>query len=76
MSVTLTVSEKTYQKLENAARSKGFKDVGKFLDEWEDIEFASRHEVVDRIIKFQTKMGEKYGVMPDSAELVREDRER
>ena len=76
MSVTLTVSEKTYQKLENVARRKGFEDVGKFLDEWEDLEFANRHEVVDRIVEFQTKMGEKYGVMTDSAELVREDREQ
>ena len=76
MSVTLTVSEKTYQKLENVARRKGFEDVGKFLDEWEDLEPANRHEVFDRIAEFQTKMGEKYGVMPDSAELVREDRER
>ena len=76
MSVTLTVSEKTYQKLENVARRKGFEDVGKFLDEWENIELANRHEVVDKIIEFQTRMGEKYGVMPDSAELVRENRER
>ena len=76
MSVTLTVSEKTYQKLENVARRKGFKDVGKFLDEWEDLELANRHEVVDRIVEFQIKMGEKYGVMPDSSKLVREDRER
>jgi len=76
MSVTLTVSEKTYQKLEDVARRKGFEDVEKFLDEWEDIELANRREVVDRIIKFQKKMGEKYGVMPDSTELLREDRER
>ncbi len=33
-------------------------------------------EVVDRILEFQNKMGEKYGVMPDSTELLREDRKR
>lgn len=76
MSVTISVSSETYQKLENVARRKGFDDVEKFLDDWEDDELAERREAVDRIIEFQTRMGEKYGVMPDSTELVREDRER
>ncbi len=76
MSVTLTISEKTYQKLKNVAQSKGFEDVEKFLDEWEELELANRREVVDRILEFQNKMGEKYGVMPDSTELIREDRMR
>ena len=76
MSVTLTVSEKTYQKLKNVANSKGFEDVEKFLNEWEELELANRRDVVDRILEFQNKMGEKYGVMPDSTELIREDRMR
>ncbi len=76
MSVTLTVSEKTYQKLKNVANSKGFEDVEKFLNEWEELELANRRDVVDRILEFQNKMGEKYGVMPNSTELIREDRMR
>jgi predicted house-cleaning noncanonical NTP pyrophosphatase (MazG superfamily) len=76
MSVTLTISEKTYQKLKNVAQSKGFEDMEKFLDEWEELELANRREVVDRILEFQNKMGEKYGVMLDSTELIREDRMR
>jgi len=76
MSVTLTISDKTYKKLKNVAQSKGFEDVEKFLDEWEELELANRREIVDRILEFQDKMGEKYGVMPDSTELVREDRRR
>lgn len=76
MSVTLTISDKTYQKLKTVANSKGFEDIEKFLDEWEELELANRREVVDRIIEFQNKMGEKYGVMPDSTELIREDRMR
>ena len=74
MSVTLTISEKTYEKLKTVANRKGFEDIEKFLDEWEELELANRREVVDRIIEFQNKMGEKYGVMPDSTELIREDR--
>ena len=76
MSVTLTISEATYEKLKNVAHSKGFADVEKFLNEWEELELANRREVVDKILEFQNKMGEKYGVMPDSTELVREDRRR
>ena len=76
MSVTLTISEKTYEKLKTVANSKGFEDIEKFLDEWEELELANRREVVDRIIEFQNKMGEKYGVMSDSTELIREDRMR
>lgn len=76
MSVTLTISDKTYEKLKIVANSKGFEDVEKFLDEWEELELANRREVVDRILEFQNKMGEKYGVMPDSTELIREDRMR
>jgi len=76
MSVTLTISEETYQKLKNIAQSRGFEDVGKFLDEWEELELANRREVVDSIRAFRRRMKEKYGVMPDSTELLREDRMR
>ncbi len=76
MSVTLTISDTTYKKLKNVAQSKGFEDVEKFLDEWEELELVNRREIVDRILEFQDKMGEKYGVMPDSTELIREDRLR
>ena len=76
MSVTITVSDETYQKLKTVAQSKGFEDVEKFLGKWEELELANRREVVDRILEFQNRMGEKYGVMPNSVELVREDRER
>ncbi|MGI8884216.1 MAG: hypothetical protein ACR2IA_08230 [Pyrinomonadaceae bacterium] len=76
MSVTLTVSEETFKKLKNIARSKGFEDVGKFLDEWEELESANRREVVDDILEFHEKMKNKYGVMSDSTEIIREDRMR
>ncbi len=76
MSVTITISDETYQKLKNVARSKGFEDVEKFLNEWKELELADRREVVDGIRAFRKKMKEKYGVMPDSTEILREDRMR
>ncbi|HXG82778.1 MAG TPA: hypothetical protein VNI84_02020 [Pyrinomonadaceae bacterium] len=76
MSVTITISDETYQKLKTVARSKGFDDVEKFLGEWEELELANRREVVDGILKFHEKMKEKYDVMEDSTETLREDRMR
>ncbi len=76
MSVTITVSDETYQKLKNVAESRGFEKVEEFLGEWDELERANRHKVVDDIIEFRQKMKEKYGVMPDSAEQIREDRMR
>jgi len=76
MSVTITVSDETYQKLKTVARIKGFEDVEKFLDEWKELELANRREVVDGILEFHEKMKEKYGVMENSIEILREDRMR
>jgi len=76
MSVTITVSEKTYQRLQSIAYNKGFENIENFLDQWEEPEASNRREVVDEILKFHEKMKEKYGIMPDSTEILREDRMR
>ena len=76
MSVTITISDKAYQKLQAVAQGRGFEKVEEFLDEWEELELASRREVVGRILEFHEKMKEKYGLMPDSTEILREDRMR
>ena len=87
MSITLTISEKTYQSLENQAQKRELESVEQFLEElteqFENEEAASRkneskkrREVVDGILEFQSKMKEKYGVMEDSTEMLREDRMR
>ncbi len=87
MSVTLTISEKTYQSLENQARKRELESVERFLEElteqfekeeaveWEK-ELERRREVGKEMREFRKKMREKYGVMPDSTELLREDRMR
>jgi predicted CopG family antitoxin len=83
VSKTLTISDETYEKLETLARFRAKENVEQLLDELEDADFiewqkelARRREVGNRIIKFQEKMREKYGVMQDSMEILREDRMR
>ncbi len=87
MSVTLTVSEKTYKSLEQQARRRELESVEQLLeklteqfaneeaDDWEK-ELERRREQGKRIREFRQKMKEKYGVMPDSTEIIREDRMR
>lgn len=87
MSVTLSISEKTYKSLEQQAHKRELESVEQFLEklteQFEEIEsvereekLAKRREVVDGIIAFRERMKEKYGVMPDSTEILREDRMR
>ena len=38
-------------------------------------ELARRHEVVASVRAFQAKMAQKYGVQPDSSEIIREARD-
>ena len=47
------------------------------LEEWErnDAEIEQRQEAGRRIDEIFARMSAKYGLMPDSAELVREDRD-
>jgi CCR4-NOT transcriptional regulation complex NOT5 subunit len=87
MSVTLTISDKTYQSLANLARQQEKETVEQFLEdltaqlereaasEWEK-ELERRREQVAKIKAFQKRMKDKYGVMPNSVDLIREDRNR
>lgn len=87
MSKTLIVSDKTYESLEHLAQRREMKTVEQFLEnlterlaaeeaaEWEK-ELERRREQVERIKAFQKQMAEKYGLMPDSTDLIREDRNR
>jgi hypothetical protein len=72
-----------YQQLELSAKQKGVpvesyaeNMLADGLSKLLEAELSRRSEIVDRILAFQKKMGEKYGVMEDSVELIREDRER
>ena len=87
MSVTLTISDKTYQSLENQAQKRELQSVEQFLEEltrqfeneeaveWEK-ELERRREVGKEMRKLREKIFKEHGIMPDSTELIREDRMR
>lgn len=87
MSVTLTISDKTYQTLEKQARKREMESVEQFLEEltgqfeseeataWEE-ELKRRREVGEKMRQLREKIFKEQGVMPDSTELIREDRMR
>jgi hypothetical protein len=83
MSVTLTVSDKTFQRLKATAKTEGKENVEQLLDEWSkrsdsvpDAELKERRMVAQKIKAFQQRMAEKYGTMADSTLFIREDRNR
>lgn len=78
MSRTLTISDELYERLESEARKRGVKTVEELLDRFESVEtdIAVRENVVRQIDLLRERLFARYGQMPDSVELVREDRSR
>ncbi|MDP9412140.1 MAG: hypothetical protein M3P70_16925 [Actinomycetota bacterium] len=76
MGRTLTISDKLYEELELDALRRGI-SVEQLLERWHrDDDMRRRRDAVDRAEQLQRELSTKYGEMRDSAELVREDRER
>lgn len=83
MSKTLTIPDKLYEALEDAARESGMaisveKYAEKLLAEVlisseEGIRY--RREMIDRIDALHKYMEERYGIVVDSVDLIREDRD-
>jgi len=78
MSRTLTISDKLYQRLEAEALARGFENVEQLLEDHASngSDFSQRRAVVDNIDRLRNRMFAMYGEMPDSTELIREDRSR
>ena len=78
MSRTLTISDELYDRLDSEARSRGLRSIENLLDEWgrsqEDL--RQRRDAVKKIDDLRENLFAKYGQMPDSTALVREDRAR
>ena len=74
---TLTISADLYDRLVAEAQLRGI-TIEQLLEEWErrDSELRRRQEAGRRADEIFDRMAAKYGMMPDSAELIREDRER
>jgi hypothetical protein len=78
MSQTLTISDTLYNRLEQAARERGFASIEQLLETWQafDAERQRRQQIVQRIDQVREQMFTTYGEMLDSVELLREDRAR
>ena len=78
MSRTLTISDELYSRLQEEARARGFSSVEQLLEQWSasQAEAPLRKEVVRKIDLLRDQLFAKYGQMPDSMDLLRQDRFR
>ena len=78
MSKTLSISDDLYERLEYVARQKGLKDIEQLLESWQSVEdnLHLRRTAVDKIDALRNRLFHKYGQMPDSVDLIRQDRAR
>lgn len=78
MSRTLTISDELYARLKAKARSRGLETVEEFLNglQMPEGESARREDVVREIDHLRERLFARYGQMPDSVDLLREDRAR
>jgi len=78
MSRTLTISDELYIHLESEAQSRGLDSIERLLDDWwqREGDLIRRKDVVRRIDALRDRLFATYGEMPDSIDLIREDRAR
>jgi hypothetical protein len=78
MSRTLTIPDALYARLEAAARARGLSSVEQLLEQWpfSNDELQPRQDVVRQIDALRERLFAKYGEMPDSVDLIRDDRTR
>ncbi|HWQ12620.1 MAG TPA: hypothetical protein VNL77_07470 [Roseiflexaceae bacterium] len=78
MSQTLTISDTLYTQLEQAAHERGFTSIEQLLEAWYafDAELHRRQQIVQQIDHLRDRLYTRYGEMPDSVELLRQDRDR
>ncbi|MBL8190758.1 MAG: hypothetical protein JNK38_22260 [Acidobacteria bacterium] len=74
---TLTISNALYGRLQAEAQLRGV-SIEQLIETWEEheSEILRRHKVVSEIRELRERIRAKQGEMPDSTELIREDRER
>ena len=76
MARMLTISETLYDELDAEARRRGL-SIEELLEQWRSTEeLDKRQEAVARVERLERRLRARYGDMPDSTELVREDRAR
>ena len=77
MSHTLVIPDQLFERLDRAARSEGLSRVEDLLMKMSDsISGDDRDDAVAQIRSLRQRLQAKYGEMPDSTDLIREDRDR
>jgi hypothetical protein len=78
MGQTLTISDTLYARLEHTAHERGFETIEQLLAAWQasEAERQQRQQIVQQIDQVREQMFATYGEMPDSVEVLREDRAR
>ena len=78
MSRTLRISDDLYVQLEATVQMRGLSSIEQLLEEWQSREagLLRRREAVRKIDALRERLFATYGEMPDSVELIREDRTR
>ncbi len=78
MGKTLSLPDDLYDRLENAARQKGLKNIQQLLESLQVTEdnLLQRQETVSKIDNLRNRLFQRYGQMPDSVDLIHEDRAR
>ena len=77
MSKAVDFPDETYAQLEDMARTLGFDNVRRLIEQWLwEAELRRRQELGRKIDEHREEMFKKYGLMKDSTELIRQDRER
>ena len=78
MSQSITLSDELLSQLEATARQCGLASIEELIRKWraDDLDCARRAEAVRRITALRNELTAVYGEMPDSVDLIREDRDR
>ncbi len=78
MSQMVIISDSLYARLEAEAQKRGLANIEQLLETvpTADAEVVRRQAVVRRVTALREQLYAKYGEMVDSAELVRQDRDR
>lgn len=78
MSRTLILSDTLHDRLKTSAQKRGFNSIEQLLEIWltSEDDTEARAATVQQINTLRENLYTKYGEMPDSTALLREDRER
>lgn len=78
MAQTLSIPDALHARLQEIADQRGLNSIQELLELWQaqESDLEQRRETVRQIDALRERLYATYGEMPDSADLIRKDRER